>query len=858
MLHRRRNRLHRRRRSKSSQRLRRSVFLVVLVLIVAAVDKQVQKARQAAFARRPRRPRRPLPRPRRLPRRACRPLPRLRRGCPALPVRRPREHRTWSSASAGASCAAAGAHARPARRRRSAASGRSLLVGRLSSPLEVLVVLVVVVLIVLVLVRALAAQAVADGVAGTGEEGKDGAEGVGVDRLLLRRRPRRPPRLPRRNRNRSRQARPRRSVLLRPPRFRERPARPRPPRPRRPLPARGASGRARLFIACAARRGRLPLPARRSLDSLRASAAGCACAGCARAPALGADAIGGPLRLFLRMPAAETLVPFDEQIVVQIGAIFPVSCHRNDRLSFRPAARGCCLRAFTAGKRQGYTDTIISHSVNMARARAENGAKYQKTSPFHAQKLRFCPRHVCKRRAHRLNREVQCMLRNDYRRALIMFRPLEQGYSGHARLERRTLMGTLCLTASAPGAAALRAALVGRRGNDYFAAPLGGAAPRQPRPVCPHRLVRPEEHRGKGAGGVPAAGGRRCGRPLPPGALRQRLRLGADGLGARAPRGLRAVRAGRERAGSGGRARHGCGADRRGSGSRPGWANAPAAEAAEAEADESAPSRRTRSLRKLPRRRRTRRTGWTRPPSRTRRPWKRLRPTPVQARPPWKRRRRTPLQARAAVETPPSNDFADAPAVEAALDASQPMAGGLSSRCAPSLMEASRWKNRRWRAMCSCARTCPRARASTVWPSACARKTACRCGLAYAFPGDDAPAPPAGLEGLRVVRRRAGLVGALRAGVKPAARKTGGGQKEFAPAAANLTVWSCTGREQRRGGDGLSTRASTHTSPRAIIRACRKPSVRAREPAFIHAVQYYAGQRGRSAWRSGPSATGGR
>ena len=65
------------------------------------------------------------------------------------------------------------------------------------------------------------------------------------------------------------------------------------------------------------------------------------------------------------------------------------------------------------------------------------------------------------------------MLRNDYRRALIMFRPLERGYSGHARLERRTLMGTLCLTASAPGAAALRAALVGRTGDDYFAAPLG-------------------------------------------------------------------------------------------------------------------------------------------------------------------------------------------------------------------------------------------------------------------------------------------------------------------------------------------------------------------------------------------------
>ena len=65
------------------------------------------------------------------------------------------------------------------------------------------------------------------------------------------------------------------------------------------------------------------------------------------------------------------------------------------------------------------------------------------------------------------------MLRNDYRRALIMFRPLMRGYSGHARLERRTLMGTFCLTASAPGAASLRAALVGRKGDGYFAAPLG-------------------------------------------------------------------------------------------------------------------------------------------------------------------------------------------------------------------------------------------------------------------------------------------------------------------------------------------------------------------------------------------------
>ena len=65
------------------------------------------------------------------------------------------------------------------------------------------------------------------------------------------------------------------------------------------------------------------------------------------------------------------------------------------------------------------------------------------------------------------------MLRNDYRRALIMLRPLERGYAGHARLERRTLMATLCFTATAPGAAALRAALVGWRGGDHFAAPLG-------------------------------------------------------------------------------------------------------------------------------------------------------------------------------------------------------------------------------------------------------------------------------------------------------------------------------------------------------------------------------------------------
>ena len=53
------------------------------------------------------------------------------------------------------------------------------------------------------------------------------------------------------------------------------------------------------------------------------------------------------------------------------------------------------------------------------------------------------------------------MLRNDYRRALIMLRAIERDYAGHARLERRTLIGSLCFTASAPGAARLWVALVG-------------------------------------------------------------------------------------------------------------------------------------------------------------------------------------------------------------------------------------------------------------------------------------------------------------------------------------------------------------------------------------------------------------
>ena len=66
------------------------------------------------------------------------------------------------------------------------------------------------------------------------------------------------------------------------------------------------------------------------------------------------------------------------------------------------------------------------------------------------------------------------MQRNDYRRALLMLRSLMNGYSGHARIEIRTLMGNLSIRATVPpGAQSVRAALVGRRSALYFAHPLG-------------------------------------------------------------------------------------------------------------------------------------------------------------------------------------------------------------------------------------------------------------------------------------------------------------------------------------------------------------------------------------------------
>lgn len=67
------------------------------------------------------------------------------------------------------------------------------------------------------------------------------------------------------------------------------------------------------------------------------------------------------------------------------------------------------------------------------------------------------------------------MMKNDYRRSLIMLRPHAQGYSGHVRLERRTLMGTLYAVINAPNTGGtLCASLIRRdsRGN-YIAVRLG-------------------------------------------------------------------------------------------------------------------------------------------------------------------------------------------------------------------------------------------------------------------------------------------------------------------------------------------------------------------------------------------------
>ena len=66
------------------------------------------------------------------------------------------------------------------------------------------------------------------------------------------------------------------------------------------------------------------------------------------------------------------------------------------------------------------------------------------------------------------------MVRNDYRRALILLRSNAPDYSGHVRLERRTLMGSMNFVLRTPqDSGRLDAVLVGRSKDAYYACPIG-------------------------------------------------------------------------------------------------------------------------------------------------------------------------------------------------------------------------------------------------------------------------------------------------------------------------------------------------------------------------------------------------
>ncbi len=66
------------------------------------------------------------------------------------------------------------------------------------------------------------------------------------------------------------------------------------------------------------------------------------------------------------------------------------------------------------------------------------------------------------------------MIRNDYRRALIMLRGLAKGYSGHVRLERRTLNGSMQFTVNgAFNDAPMQGVVLGEKRGEWFVAPLG-------------------------------------------------------------------------------------------------------------------------------------------------------------------------------------------------------------------------------------------------------------------------------------------------------------------------------------------------------------------------------------------------
>jgi|GEM_PF-1455124 len=94
------------------------------------------------------------------------------------------------------------------------------------------------------------------------------------------------------------------------------------------------------------------------------------------------------------------------------------------------------------------------------------------------------------------------MLRNDYRRALIMLRGLRQGVSGYVRLERRTLIGTLQFTVNgAPSDAELYALLLYGQNGLWYACLLDRLGPARygqagmvyrfdPRSICGRELDR--------------------------------------------------------------------------------------------------------------------------------------------------------------------------------------------------------------------------------------------------------------------------------------------------------------------------------------------------------------------------------
>ena len=66
------------------------------------------------------------------------------------------------------------------------------------------------------------------------------------------------------------------------------------------------------------------------------------------------------------------------------------------------------------------------------------------------------------------------MANQEYRRSLIMLRGLEKGYSGHARLERRVLSGTLDFTVGGSRSGeVLTAAMLGPRGGKWTARTMG-------------------------------------------------------------------------------------------------------------------------------------------------------------------------------------------------------------------------------------------------------------------------------------------------------------------------------------------------------------------------------------------------